>query len=308
MLDVRRMAVLREVVARGSFSAAADSLHLSQSAVSQQVAALEREVGQPLLERTSAGPKLTAAGQALIGHADAVVARLDEAERELAEIAGLEGGSLRLMSFPTASATVVTRAMAIFHARFPNIELHFSEGEPEDSLPALRRGEVDLAVAFDYPDLPEDFGRDTESVMVLEEPMRVALPQGHPLAASKTVKVDALANEDWLCGRAPSSCREYVLAIGRTGGFEPKISFESDDYKVLQGLVAAGLGVTLLPEMAGEHAGVELRDIRGDIPSRRVWAVTREASSRSPATDEMVAILRQVGDAWPAERDLAAVA
>lgn len=308
MIDVKRLRVLREVVRRGSFSGAADELHLSQSAVSQQIAALEREVGQPLLERTSEGPRLTPAGERLMVHGDAVLTRLEEAERELSEIAGLEGGSLRLMSFPTASATVVTRAMAIFHARFPNVELHFSEGEPEDSLPALRRGEIDIAVAFDYPDLPEDFGRDAEAVPILEEPMRVALPHGHPLAASKKVKVEALAGEDWLCGRAPSSCREYVLAIGRNGGFEPKISFESDDYKVLQGLVAAGLGVTLLPELAGEHPGVELRDIHGEVPLRRLWAVTRDAPSRSPATDEMVAILRQVGEAWPAERGLAAVA
>src|SRR5918996_276470 len=143
MLDVRRMRVLREVVASGSFSAAAEALHLSQSAVSQQVAALEREVGQPLLERTSAGPKLTPAGQTLVAHADAVIARLEEAERELAEIAGLEGGTLRVMSFPTASATLLTRAMSIFHARFPSVDLHFSEGEPEHSLPALRSGDID---------------------------------------------------------------------------------------------------------------------------------------------------------------------
>jgi molybdate transport repressor ModE-like protein len=308
MLDVRRMAVLREVVASGSFSAAADALHLSQSAVSQQVAALEKEVGQPLLERTSAGPKLTPAGETLSAHADAVIARLDEAERELAAIAGLEGGTLRLMSFPTASATLVTRAMSAFHARFPSVELQFSEGEPEDSLPALRRGDVDIAVAFDYPGMPEDFGRDAEAELVLTEPMRVALPQGHPLVGSKTVKVEALSEEDWLCGNAPSSCREFVLEIGRGAGFEPRISFQSDDYKVLQGLVAAGLGVTLLPELAGEFPGVELRDIRGATPVRRIWAVTREADSRSPAAEQMVAILKEVGAAYPADAKLEAVA
>jgi molybdate transport repressor ModE-like protein len=308
MLDVKRLAVLREVVARGSFSAAADSLHLSQSAVSQQVAALEREVGQPLLERTSDGPKLTAAGETLVSHGDAVIARLEEAERELAEIAGLEGGSLRLMSFPTASATLVTRAMSLFHDRFPNIALHFSEGEPEASLPALRRGDIDIAIAFDYPTLPEEFGRDAESLLILEEPMRIALAQGHPLAASRTVKVAVLAEEDWLCGRAPSSCRQHVLNLCRAAGFEPRISFESDDYGVLQGLVAAGLGVTLLPELAGERPGMVLRDIVPDVPVRRVWAVTREADSRSPAAEEMVAILSEVGRAYPAEPKLKAVA
>lgn len=308
MLDVKRIRVLREVVQQGSFSAAADSLHLSQSAISQQVAALEREVGQPLLERTSDGPKLTASGEVLISHGDAVIARLDEAERELAEIAGLEGGRLRLMSFPTASATLVTRAMADFSARFPNIELHFAEGEPEDSIPALRSGEIDVAVAFDYPSFPGDQGRDTESELILEEPMRIALPPGHPLAASKTVKVEALSDEDWLCGNSSSSCREFVLICCRSSGFEPKISFESDDYQVLQGLVAAGLGVTLLPDLAGEYPGVELRDIVPEPPMRRVWAVTREAASRSPATEEMVAILKKVGERYRSGEKLRAVA
>jgi DNA-binding transcriptional LysR family regulator len=308
MLDVKRLGVLREVVARGSFSAAAESLHLSQSAVSQQVAALEREVGQSLLERTSDGPKLTDAGEVLISHGDAVIARLEEAERELAEIAGLEGGRLRLMSFPTASAALVTKAMADFRVRFPNIELHFSEGEPEYSIPALRAGETDIAVAFDYPEHPEDWGRDAEAELILEEPMRVALPPGHSLAASKKVEVDALADEDWLCGRAPSSCREGVLNIGRAAGFEPKISFESDDYRVLQGLVAAGLGVTLMPEIAGDYPGVVTLDIDPKNPVRRVWAVTREAASRSPATEEMLAILRDVGERHRSGEKLRAVA
>ncbi|MGH2955531.1 MAG: LysR family transcriptional regulator [Solirubrobacterales bacterium] len=308
MLDVKRIRVLREVVQQGSFSGAADALHLSQSAISQQVAALEREVGQPLLERTSDGPKLTAAGEVLISHGDAVLARLDEAERELAEIAGMEAGRLRLMSFPTASAALVTRAMADFRARFPNIELHFAEGEPEDSIPALRSGEIDIAVAFDYPVSPEDFGRDTEAELILEEPMRIALPPGHPLAASKTVEVGALADEDWLCGDRPSSCREHVHNVCRDAGFEPRISFESDDYQVLQGLVAAGLGVTLLPDLAGDYPGMVLRDIVPETPIRRVWAVAREAASRSPATAEMVSVLKEVGERHRSGEKLRAVA
>ncbi len=307
MIDVKRLRVLREVVARGSFSAAADALHLSQSAVSQQIAALEREVGQPLLERTSDGPKLTAGGEVLASHGDAVITRLEEAERELAEIAGLEGGRLRLMSFPSASATLVTQAMAQFKSKFANIELHFSEGEPEDSIPSLRGGDTDIAVVFDYPTAPADFGRGTESELILEEPMRVALPPGHPLAASKTVEMSALADEDWLCGRVTSSCREGLLAIGRAAGYEPRISFESDDYQVLQGLVAAGLGVTLLPTLAGDYPGVELREIVPKAPVRRIWAVTREAASRSPATEEMVSILRTVGERYRGGKKLRAV-
>src|SRR5918996_1954719 len=149
MLDVKRLRILREVAARGSFSGAAEALYLSQSAVSQQVATLEREVGMSLLDRTNGGPKLTDAGRSLVDHADAVIARLDEAERELAAIAGLEGGRLRLASFPTASATLVTRAVSTFRERHPKVELRLAEADPEDSVPSLKRGEQDLALTFD---------------------------------------------------------------------------------------------------------------------------------------------------------------
>jgi DNA-binding transcriptional LysR family regulator len=304
MLDVRRLRVLREVMARGSFSAAAESLHLSQSAVSQQIAVLEREVGVPLLERTTEGPKLTAAGEALMEHGDAVICRLEEAERELAQIAGLEGGRLRLASFPTASATLMTRALSAFRQRFPKVELQFSEDEPEDSFPGLKRGDFDLAVVFDYPDFPLDFARDVEAEMIFEEPMRVALPPGHPLAAAKSVRVADLADEDWLCGALPSSCRDQVIELCREAGFEPRISFRSEDYEVIKGFVAGGLGVTILPELAGGHPGIELRPVRGQKPVRRVWAVTRESESRSPAAEQMLGILREVCRTYRDERDL----
>jgi DNA-binding transcriptional LysR family regulator len=308
MLDVRRLRVLQEVVTHGSFSAAADSLHLSQSAVSQQIAVLEREVGVPLLERTTEGPKLTNAGEALMSHGEAVMCRLEEAERELAQIAGLEGGRLRLASFPTASATLMTRALSLFRRRFPKIELQFSEDEPEDSFPALKRGDFDLAVVFDYPDFPLDFARDVDAELIYEEPMRVALPPGHPLAAAKSVRIGDLADEDWLCGALPSSCRDQVIELCRDAGFEPRISFRSEDYEVIKGFVAEGLGVTILPELAGDHPGIELRSVRGARPVRRVWAVTRESESRSPAAEEMLGILREVCRSHRDERELALAA
>src|SRR5919106_30174 len=294
MLDVRRLRVLREVVTSGSFSAAAESLHLSQSAVSQQIAVLEREVGVPLLERTSEGPKLTSAGQALMEHGDAVLCRLDEAERELAQIAGLESGRLRLASFPTASATLMTRALARFRQSFPKVELEFTEDETEDSYPALKRGDLDLAIVFDYPGFPLDFSRDVEAELIYEEPMRVALPPGHPLAAAKSVRIEDLAEEDWLCGSLPSSCRFQVINICREAGFEPRITFQSEDYGVIKGFVAGGLGVAILPELAGGHPGIELRSVRGQKPVRRIYAVTRESDARPPAAEQMLDILREV--------------
>lgn len=306
MLDVKRMRVLREVIWTGSFSAAADALHLSQSAVSQQVAALEREVGMSLLERTSEGPKLTPAGERLIEHADAVLSRLEEAERELSQIAGLEGGRLRLVSFPTASATLVTHAVSTFRKRFPEVELNLGEAEPNESLPALRAGEYDIALAYDFVLHPEEPGRDLGRQLILEETMEVALPKGHPLAASKSVRLSDLAEEDWLCGVSRGSCREHVIRICQKAGFDPRIGFESDDYTVLQGLVAGGLGVALLPELAlsGKHSGIVVRPVTGKPPVRRVWAVTREGGARSPATEAMLGVLAEVGERFAKDHRL----
>ena len=302
MLDVKRLAILREVANQGSFSAAAEQLFLSQSAVSQQVATLEREAGMPLLERTSTGPKLTDAGRALVAHTDAVICRLDEAERELAAIAGLEGGRLRLVSFPTASATLVTRAVSSFRDRHPRVELHLAEAEPEDSVPALRRGDFDLALTYDYVFHPEESERDTERRLLLEEEMQVALPSRHPLAAKSSVRLEDLAADDWLTGVSRGSCRDHLILLCREAGFEPRISFESDDYQVLQGLVAAGMGVTLLPELAlaGRNPDLELRPVAADSPRRRVWATTRAEGARAPATDAMVDVLEEVGQRFTA--------
>jgi molybdate transport repressor ModE-like protein len=298
MLDVKRLRVLREVARSGSFSAAADALYLSQSAVSQQVATLEREVGMRLLERTSGGPKLTEGGRVLVTHAEAAIARLDEAERELSAIAGLEGGELRLASFPSASATLLTQGLSEFVRRHPKVRLSVAEAEPEESLPALRAGELDLAIVFDYPSVPSEVDRDVALVPLLTEAMHLALPRDHPLAARKTVKLSALADEPWLCGVRPSSCGEVVIGACREAGFEPRISFESDDYNVLQGYVAAGLGFTLLPDLAISTLRTDLvvRDVSPEAPLRRVWAAVRPEGSRSRSTDAMVEILATVGE------------
>jgi len=300
MLDVKRLRILREVAQRGSFSAAADELYLSQSAVSQQIATLEREVRMKLLDRTREGPKLTEAGRVLVSHADAAIARLEEAERELAAIAGLEGGELRLASFPSASATLLTEAVSIFHERHPNVRLSIADAEPEESLPRLRGGELDLALSFDYPTVPAAEERDLERTLVLTESMHVALPNRHPLAERPIVPLAELADGRWLCGSRPSSCGEVVLRACRDAGFEPNVGFESDDYHVMQGFIAAGLGFTLLPDLA-------LPTLRDDLvvratdppaPERRVWAATRAEGARSAATDEMVSILVEVGEAF----------
>src|SRR5436305_8737284 len=197
MLDVRRMKVLREVAAQGSFSAAAESLSFTQSAVSQQIAALERECGASLVERGPRGIRLTDAGHALVAHADAIIARLDDAEAELAAIAGLRGGRLRLAAFQSAGATLVPRAMAEFHHRHPEVELSVKHAEQDDAQQLLRSGDVDVAVVMDFDDQPI-LGRDFELTHLLRDPYCLILSADHPLAKRQRLTLNDLGEERWI--------------------------------------------------------------------------------------------------------------
>src|SRR3954462_7365165 len=188
MLDARRMKVLKEVAAQGSFSAAAEALSFTQSAVSQQVAALERESGAKLVERRARGIRLTPAGEALVTHADAILARLDDAEQELAAIAGLKGGRVRVASFQSAGATLIPRALAEFHRRHREVDLSASTAELPEARELLRAGEIDVAIVMDFeaqPLLYPELGTEH----LINDPYFVALPSGHPLADRSRVAV-----------------------------------------------------------------------------------------------------------------------
>jgi DNA-binding transcriptional LysR family regulator len=296
MLDVRRLRVLQEVARQGSFSGAADALSFTQSAVSQQIAVLERETGTTLLVRGPGGVRLTDAGRALVEHTEAVLARLADAERELAAIAGLEGGRVRLASFPTAGATLVTRAVSIFAARHPQVELSLTEGEPDETLPLLRRGEVDLALVFDYGHGSIDLESGLECIPLLEDPLRVVLPRRHRLAARKAVRIADLADESWVGGVRDGLCHEALLRSCEDAGFEPHVAFESNDHQILLGLVAAGVGVTLLPGLAfrAGQADVAVRPVDGPCKVRKVLAAVPSEGYRSPATEAMIDVLKEV--------------
>src|SRR5271167_72645 len=181
MLNVARLKVLTEVAYRGSISAAAKQLSYSQSAVSQQITALEAETGVTLLERHARGVSLTAAGQTLVGHAEGILARLEAAESALSSIAGLRSGRLRMASFPTAGATLMPLAIATFRSSYPDVELTLAEGEPEEIVPRLGAGELDLALLFEFAGV-SPLKEGTTRVELLEDPMYLALPRDHPLA------------------------------------------------------------------------------------------------------------------------------
>ncbi len=310
MLDIRRMRVLREVATRGSFSAAAESLSFTQSAVSQHVAALEREAGAKLVERGGRGVRLTDAGRALVTHADAILARLGEAEQELAAIAGLRGGRLRFGTFPSAGATLVPRAVATFKSRHPDVELSMVEGEPEESIPRLKAGELDMALVFDYEAVPAPSDPDLERTHLIDDAVDLVLPRGHRLAGRRMVRLEDLGGESWIAGCAASSCTTMIKRATGDSGLEARISFESDDYQVAQALVAAGVGVTMLPRLCltTVHPEVEVRSLGRSAPVRRVWAVRLADAYRSPASEAMVQILSDVSEEYRADRDLAAAA
>ena len=291
MLDVKRMRVLKEVAAQRSFSAAAAKLGYTQSAVSQQIAALEREAGSVLIERNPRGIRLTDAGEALVRHADKILARLAEAEAELEAIAGLQGGRLRLGSFPTAGATLLPRAIADFSARHPAVELSLAEAEPDESLPRLKAGELDLILVDDAP-VP-DADDDVEYVHLLDDPLHLALPVHHPLVSRRRIRIEDLASEPWIQGTQICACTRQVQRACSNAGFEPRVAYESDDFQVVQGLVAAGVGVALIPGLAlvSERPDVVIRSIGARPPVRKITAATLANGYRSPAVTEMLEIL-----------------
>ena len=310
MLDVKRMRVIKDVAARGSFSGAADALSYTQSAVSQQIAALEREAGTKLVERGARGVRLTQAGLALVEHTDAILARLDAAERELEAIAGLRGGHLRLVAFPSAASSLMPLAVAEFRRRHPAVELSLEPGEPAEAMEALKAGQCDVALSLEASFEP--FADDAiAKTPLLDDPMFLVLPGGHPLARKPDLRLEDLAEEAFIQG-AIGTCPDtrILLRAGNAAGFEPRIAFQSNDYTAIQGFIAAGVGVGLIPDLAlaSVRDDIVIRDIRDQAPSRRIYAASLAGSYRTPATTAMLEILEEVGRDYERSRRKLALA
>jgi len=311
MLDVKRLRVLREVAACGSFSAAAEALAYTQSAVSQQIAALEREAGTVLVDRNARGVRLTEAGRALVRHADVILSRLDDAEAELDAIAGVRGGRLRMVSFPTAGATIAPRAIGRFRERHPGVEVTLAPREPDEGLDCLKSGECDIALTVEA-----SFNRISDKAIethpLLDDPMYVCLPAHHPAARKSRLRLKDLADEAWIMGTTGTCPDGLILQRScQSAGFEPKVAFQSDDYMAIQGFVAAGVGVCFIPDLAliAVREDVVIRELEGRPPVRHVLAATLAGGYLSPAGTAMLEILGEVGAEFEAtNRSLALVA
>jgi DNA-binding transcriptional LysR family regulator len=267
--------------------------------VSQQIAALEREAGVGLVDRGARGAVLTEAGLALVRHADDVLGRLAAAEEELRAMAGLEAGRLRLGAFSTAGAVLVPRAVVVFRTRHPGVEVSLAELDPEEAVADLRSRALDLALVYEFPVVPGPSLEDFEHEHVLVDRLNIALPEGHRLARRRRVRLADLAGEQWVQGVHRGSTAGVLPAACRAAGFEPDIVFRSDDHMAVQGFVAAGLGVAVIPQLAVATARADIAirplEVEGDLLTRRVGVAMPAGRYRPPAVTAMVAILTEAG-------------
>ena len=286
MLDLRRLRTFREVTGRRSFSAAAQALDYTQSSVSQQITTLERDLGVTLIDRTSRPVKPTAAGAAVLAHAEALLAQADAVERELAALTKGESGTLRMGGFFTAWATFLPAAVAHFSRSHPAVALELHQLEPGPAIRRMRAGDLDIAVVYGF-DAPDDPA--LELTHLLDDPYAIALPDRHPLAARPQLTLAELAGERWV---SPPSDHAYTQVLRdlcrELGDFEPDVAYETGDIAMAQPIVAAGLAVALLPVLGlvPTHAGVAVRRLRSTPPARSVWTA-QPRNRRAPAAAAM---------------------
>jgi DNA-binding transcriptional LysR family regulator len=302
-MDIAGLTAFREVAVHGSITSAAKSLRYTQSAVSRQIATLEESLGTALFDRGSRGVRLTEAGRMLLEHAEAVLDRLETARRNLSALRGLNCGRLRIGAFATAEAVLVPRAMAAFRADHPDVELSLSDGVSAAQVARLRAGELDVAVL----NVHDGQSADVAGLVLrhlLDDPILVALPADHRLAHRRAVRLAELADETWIAGS--TAIEDTLIGACLRSGFRPRVHYVVPEWTAKQGLVAAGLGVTLLP-------GLGLGTVRPDIvvkrlraePSRTIFAATAEGTSGPPSVPPFLAHL--AASATRLRRDLSAM-
>ncbi|MFI9276007.1 LysR family transcriptional regulator [Kitasatospora sp. NPDC052896] len=247
MFDSRHIRTFHEVVATGSYTAAARSLGYTQPAVTQQIRALEREAGIQLFTRDGRRMRLTEAGETLARHAEVILGNLGAAQRQVQAMARLRAGRVRLCAFPSANATLVPEAMARLLADHPGVRVELLEAEPPESLQRLLAGECDIALAFSYPGMRAEVPPELVEIRLMEDLLTVLLPVGHPLARRHAVRLSELEQARWIAGCA--RCRANFLHVCADEGFEPDIVFTTDDNLALQSLVAAGVGLAVAPSL-----------------------------------------------------------
>ncbi len=295
MYDLRRLRSLCAIADHGSLTAAADALTFTQPAVSQHLAALEAEVGAPLVTRSRGGAELTEAGRLLVEHARAALDRLALAEVQVSDLVAAEQRRVRLAANSSSLTRLVPLAVAELRRHLPDAAVTIREAGPPAALEALRHGDVDVAVLFRR--VGADQPADVEERLLLEEAMYAVVPRAHPLADEAEVELAGLRDDPWIQGPSATS-PGLIRELCRAAGFEPRIAFESDDPLATRGIVAAGLAVSLIPSMTKDDTARE-RHVRvlplRDPPRRRVVAATVAGGRTTPAARAMVDALARAG-------------
>ncbi|MDF1489288.1 LysR family transcriptional regulator [Tessaracoccus caeni] len=299
-LDVQSLRVLKAIADRGSLTAAAEALGFSQPAVSQQLKRLERRIKLPVVERIGRTVRLTEAGRILARHAPAVTTALDAAAEELAEFRGLRAGRVRLIGFPSASPTVVPRMLADLADRHPGLAVTYVEAEPPEAVDAVRDDRADIALTFSYPgdrNDPHDPSAHGLSVRSIGgDDLLAILARDHPAARGTGIDLSDLAGESWIAG-CPR-CRGHLLEVCDRAGFTPRIAFETDNVAAVEGLVAQGIGVALLPRMAVDSFPLLPGIVAKPLPTadgRTIHLVTARGADRVPSVKATIdAIIRAV--------------
>jgi DNA-binding transcriptional LysR family regulator len=294
MLDPRRLLTFREVARQGSFSRAAETLALSQPAVSQQVGALERELGTELLVRGRAGTVPTPAGHLLLSHADALASRLELADDQMGALVSTERRTLRVGAFPSALATIVPVALAAMRELEPDLDVAIEEGTNAALAEAVQSGRLHAAVCFQDASAPRREPDGLRRADLLEEPMVALLPAHHRLAGQESIDLRDLADEAWM---APSM--DGLVAAGcRAAGFEPRVIILTRDPLASRAIAAAGLAVSLTPQLLArvDLPGVVMPPLRQDPPRRTLFALLPAAGAH-PLADPLIDALTDAANA-----------
>ncbi|MGH2838515.1 MAG: LysR family transcriptional regulator [Thermoleophilaceae bacterium] len=302
MLDLRRLRLLRELKERGTIAAVADALQFTPSAVSQQLAILEREAGVPLLERAGRGVRLTDSGLVLVEHANALLERAALAEADLAAAEGSVSGRARIGSFQSAAWRIALPAIDALRRDAPQLRCELVEAEPEDSLPALAIGDLDLALCDEWQHQPVRVPPGIERQALTEDVVRVVLPADHEAARRhrREVPMAALAEERWVTGHAGIAWHDMTRRVCRElGGYEPDIRHRANDATIGLALIARGLAVALLPDLPlpDRNPGIAVRSIAEGPVSRKIFAAYRTTDTARPSTRAVLDAVSAAGSA-----------
>ncbi|KOT65435.1 MULTISPECIES: LysR family transcriptional regulator [Streptomyces] len=296
MLNLDRLRTLSAVARHGSVSAAAEGLHVTTSAVSQQLAKLERETGQQLLAKNGRGVRLTDAGRLLADHAVRILSQVELAQADLEAHRGQAVGELRLGAFPTAARGLFPGALARLRVDHPQLRPKLTEMEPDASVRGVVRGDIDLGVVLDWHNRPLSLPEGLAKAPILDDPADVAMPADHPLARRRSVVLEDFADDEWISWPQGEFCHDWLMFTLRGQGIEPRLSHMAEEHHTQLALIEAGLGVAVAPRLGRGPvpAGVSVVPVRHTM-RRHVYAIWRADADRRPSIRAAVTALQEAG-------------